>query len=222
MKMFEKMAGGNINGEEAFVLFTTYGFPIELTLELAKERGLSVDINDYNERIKKHQELSRTASAGKFKGGLAEHTEKTTQYHTATHMLGAALRQVLGSHVAQKGSNITSERLRFDFSHPSKMSDQEKKKVEDLVNQKIAEAFPVSFEILPIDEARSRGAIGQFGEKYGDSVKVYKIGDESRGVFSYEICGGPHVSNTSELGHFKIQKEEACSAGVRRIKAILE
>ena len=222
MKMFEKVAGSNISGEEAFVLFTTYGFPIEVTEELAKERGLTIDTADFQKRLEEHKELSRTSSAGKFKGGLAEHSEVTTAYHTLTHMLGAALRTVLGPHITQRGSNITSERLRFDFSHPAKLTDEEKKRVEEIVNEKISAKLTVSMEILPVDEARKKGAIGAFGDKYGDSVKVYKIGDERVGVYSYEICGGPHIENTGDIkGKFKILKEEAVAAGIRRIKAVI-
>lgn len=223
MKMFEKVAGSNISGEEAFILFTTYGFPIEVTDELAKERGLTVDMAEFGKKMAEHKELSRTSSAGKFKGGLAEHSEITTAYHTLTHMLGAALRIVLGPHITQRGSNITSERLRFDFSHGAKMTDEEKKRVEDIVNEKITAKLPVSMEVLSTEEARKRGAIGAFGDKYGDSVKVYKIGDDATGVYSYEICGGPHIENTGEVeGRFKILKEEAVAAGIRRIKAVIE
>jgi len=205
-------------GEDPFVLFTTYGFPIELITELAKEKGQKIDLEDFNNKLKKHQELSRTSSAGMFKGGLTEANEETTKLHTATHLLNSALRQVLGNHVMQKGSNITAERLRFDFTHPQKMTEEEKKKVEEIVNQKIAEKLPVILEEMPIQEAE-KIAIHSFNEKYGDIVKVYSIGSEGD-YFSREFCGGPHISNTSELGHFKIQKEEAVSAGVRRIKAV--
>ena len=225
IKEFEKIGSRDISGHNAFDLLQSYGFPIELTIELAKERGLNVDLVGFEEEKKKHSESSRTASAGKFKGGLGGDGEIETKYHTATHLLHEALRQVLGEHVEQKGSNITSERLRFDFSHNEKMTDEEKKKVEDLVNEKINEALPVKREEIKKDEAISRGAIGLFGDKYGDVVTVYRIGTgEKRGdtnLFSMELCGGPHVANTKELGHFKIVKEEAVSAGVRRIKAIL-
>ncbi len=207
-------------GIDPFILFTTYGFPIELTLELAKEKGIKINLEDFNKKMAEHQKLSQTASAGMFKGGLAGMGEMEIKYHTATHLLNAALRQVLGNHVMQKGSNINAERLRFDFSHPQKMTEEEKKKVEEIVNDKIAEKLPVSFTEIPKVEAE-KIAIHSFNEKYGDMVKVYSIGDEKIGYFSREFCGGPHVKNTSELGRFKIQKEEAVSAGIRRIKAVL-
>lgn len=216
MRQFEKIKDSVISGHEAFLLFTTHGFPIELTLELAKEKELTVDISGFKEEMEKHKALSRSQSDQKFKGGLADHGEMAVKYHTATHLLQKALRDVLGEHVFQKGSNITGERLRFDFSHNQKMTDDEKQKVEDLVNQKIKEGLFVSYEDVPLEEAEKRGAIRLFEEKYGDVVRVYKIGD-----FSLEFCGGPHVSNTIELGNFKISKEEAVSSGVRRIKAIL-
>ena len=221
LKEFEratnKLEGNKIDKDIAFRLYDTYGFPIELTVELAKEKNLEVDEEGFKEKFKAHQELSRTASQGKFKGGLAGNSEMETKYHTATHLLNAALKQVLGDHVHQKGSNITSERLRFDFSHPEKVSKEDLQKIEDLVNEKIKEGIPVTYEIMNKEEAVKQGAEGMFMDKYEDEVKVYSIGD-----FSKEICGGPHVNNTNELGHFKIKKEEASSAGVRRIKAILE
>jgi alanyl-tRNA synthetase len=207
----------SLSGKDAFDLFTTYGFPFEMTCELAQEKGIALNVEEFKKEFKKHQDLSRTASAGKFKGGLADHGEMSVKYHTATHLLQQALRQVLGPHVFQKGSNITAERLRFDFSHPDKMKPEEIRAVESIVNEKIAEALPVSYEDLPLEEAKTRGAIGLFEEKYGDKVRVYRIGE-----FSIEFCGGPHVENTSELGRFRIAKEEASSAGVRRIKAVLE
>jgi len=216
MKQFEKLSSSDISGKDAFILFSTYGFPLELTLELALEKNISVDVDGFNKEMQKHQELSREGSEQKFKGGLADTDEQSVKYHTATHLLQQALRDVLGE-VEQKGSNITSERLRFDFSHNQKLTDEEKKKVEDLVNEKIGDALVVSCEEMSVDEARERGALGIFGEKYGEKVKVYSIGN-----FSKEICGGPHVENTSELGKFKIKKEESVSAGVRRIKAVLE
>ncbi|TRZ53322.1 alanine--tRNA ligase [bacterium] len=223
MKEFEKITEGKkeISGAEAFSLFSSYGFPIEITKELAKERSITVDENGFQEEFKKHKEISAVGSEQKFKGGLADTSEISTRYHTATHLLQKSLRAVLGEHVFQKGSNITAERMRFDFSHGEKMTDEEKKKVEDLVNEKIQEALPVSYEDLPIEEARKRNPIGLFGDKYGDIVRVYTIGENDK-KWSVELCGGPHVKNTSELGHFKILKEEAVSAGVRRIKAILE
>ncbi len=226
IKEFEKFAKADISGINAFNLLQSFGFPIELTEELAKERGISVDRAAFDEEKKKHSEESRTASAGKFKGGLGGDGEMEVKYHTATHMLHQALREVLGESVEQKGSNITPERLRFDFSFERKISDEEKKQVEDIINNRIKEALPVIREEVSMDEARTRGAIGLFGDKYGDVVSIYRIGEgKSRGdkdLFSMEFCGGPHVENTSVLGTFKIQKEEAVSAGVRRIKAVLE
>jgi alanyl-tRNA synthetase len=215
-KEFEKLSD-KISGAEAFDLYQSYGFPIEMTIELALEKGIKVDEEGFNEELKKHQDLSRTASAGKFKGGLADHSVETTRLHTASHLLLAALRRVLGDHVSQRGSNITAERLRFDFPHPEKMTPEQIKEVEDLVNQAIQDKLPVHFEEMPIEQAREIGATGVFDSKYGERVKVYFMGD-----FSKEICGGPHVENTGELGHFKISKEESSSSGIRRIKAVLE
>lgn len=206
-----------ISGEKAFYLFSTYGFPLELTKEIAKEHNVAVDEEGYHNQFKKHQELSRTVSAGMFKGGLADAGENAARLHTATHLLLAALRKVLGDQVVQKGSNITGERLRLDFSHDKKMAPEEIQKVEDLVNEAISKNISVKCEEMTLDEAQKSGALGVFGEKYGDKVKVYSIYD-----FSKEICGGPHASATGELGKLKIKKEEASSAGVRRIKAILE
>lgn len=210
LKEFEK-------GRDAFILYTTYGFPIELTLEIAKERGINIDVKKFEEELKKHQELSRTASAGMFKGGLADAGEQAVKYHTATHLLLAALREVLGDHVFQRGSNINAERMRFDFSHPQKMTPEEIKKVEDIVNQKIKEDLPVVCQEMPLDEAKNRKIMGVFENKYGERVKTYAISE-----FSKEICGGPHVKKTSELGKFRIIKEESSASGVRRIKAVLE
>ncbi|MBU1091423.1 alanine--tRNA ligase [Patescibacteria group bacterium] len=203
-------------GTDPFVLFTTYGFPIELTQELSKEKGAVVDIEKFNQQMQKHQELSRTASAGMFKGGLADESEETTKLHTAAHLLLAALRKILGDHVEQKGSNITIERLRFDFSHPEKLTDEQKKEIERLVNKQIKKDLSVTCEEMKPEEAKEKGALGVFEHKYGDIVTVYAIG-----AFSREICGGPHVKKTGKLGTFKIKKEEASSAGVRRIKAVL-
>jgi alanyl-tRNA synthetase len=223
MKELEKMlTKGSISGEDAFLLFSSYGFPLELTEEILREKGMKVDRVVFEAEFKKHQDLSRTASAGTFKGGLADHSVETTRLHTATHLLHQALRTVLGDHVEQKGSNITAERLRFDFSHPQKVTPEEIQKVEELVNDAIKRDLPVHCEQLPVDEAKKRGAIGLFGDKYaqmGDKINVYFVGDDAKGFFSKEICGGPHVEHTGELGSFKIQKEEAVSAGVRRIKA---
>ena len=206
-----------VDGKIVFRLYDTYGFPPEVTEELAQENGMKIDKEEFNKLFKEHQEKSRAGSEQKFKGGLASTGEMETKYHTATHLLNAALKQVLGQHVHQKGSNITAERMRFDFSHPSKMTDEEKQKTEDLVNSWIQSAIPVEHMEMKKEEAIKMGAEAMFIEKYGDIVSVYKIGD-----FSLELCGGPHVHNTSELGHFKIKKEESSSSGVRRIKAILE
>lgn len=217
LKEFEKRLEVSVlTGKDAFELFSTYGFPLEMTKEMAQEKGMTINEEEFQEEFSKHQELSRQASHGKFKGGLADASEMSVKYHTATHLLQFALRKVLGGEVFQKGSNITHERLRFDFSYPKKMTDEEKSAVEGIVNRKINEKIPVSYEDLPIDEARKLGAIGLFEEKYKERVRVYKIGD------SVEFCGGPHVVTTGELGHFRIIKEEASSAGVRRIKAVLE
>lgn len=204
-------------GADPFVLFTSYGFPFELTQEIANEKGVVLDRTKFDQEMKKHQELSRAGALKKFKGGLAGHGEMEVKYHTATHLLHQALREVLGKEVFQKGSNITTERLRFDFSFSRKMTEEEKKKVEVLVNEKIEESLPVSYQDIPLEEAKRMGAIGLFEEKYGDKVRVYKVGS-----FSLEFCGGPHVENTGILGKFKIIKEEAVSTGVRRIKGVLE
>ncbi|MEO5928203.1 MAG: alanine--tRNA ligase [Patescibacteria group bacterium] len=223
MRELEKMVTkGEITGEQAFVLFSSYGFPLELTEEILKEKGMSVDREIFAAEFKKHQDLSRTASAGAFKGGLADHSVETTRLHTATHLLHQALRTVLGDHVVQKGSNITAERLRFDFPNPEKMTPEQIKQTEDIVNDAIKRDLPIHFEELTTDEAKARGAIGLFDDKYaqlGGKIKVYFVGSDEKGFFSKEICGGPHVTHTGELGNFKIQKEEAVSAGVRRIKA---
>lgn len=217
LKEFERMMADHlINGEEAFILFSSYGFPLELTQELVGERGGNLDVAAFTEEFKKHQELSRTASAGMFKGGLADASVETTRLHTATHLLQAALRQVLGSHVAQKGSNITVERLRFDFVHPQKMTADEIQRVEELVNQAIKHDLEVTRQEMSPQQAKEQGAIGLFEQKYGEKVSMYTVGN-----FSKEICGGPHVTHTGELGVFKIIKEEAVSSGVRRIKATL-
>ena len=206
-----------VPGKVVFRLYDTYGFPPEVTEELATENGMKIDKEGFDKLFKEHQEKSRAGSEQKFKGGLASTGEIETKYHTATHLLNAALKQVLGSHVHQRGSNITAERMRFDFSHPAKMTDEEKQKTEDLVNEWITEAIPVEHLEMKKDDAIKMGAEAMFIEKYGDIVSVYKIGD-----VSIELCGGPHVSNTSELGHFKIKKEESSSSGIRRIKAILD
>ena len=231
LKEFEK-------GTDPFILFTSYGFPFELTKELAKEKGIEIDENKFNEELKKHQELSRTSSAGMFKGGLSDAGEETKKLHTATHLLRQALEIVLGEPIRQKGSNINSERLRFDFGFGRKMTDEEKQKVEDLVNQKISENLPVNKVIMKKEEAEKTGAVHAFGEKYGDEVSIYYVGDSLDSAWSKEFCGGPHAENTGDLASiegpeenpmdkerkriFKITKEEAVSLGGRRIKAVLE
>lgn len=220
LREFEKVTKDNkdIDATTAFRLYDTYGFPIELTIELATERNINVDEEGFKEKFKAHQELSRTASAGQFKGGLSGNNEIETKYHTATHLLNAALKVVVNKDVHQKGSNITDERMRFDFSCDHKLTDEEKQKTEDLVNEWIKEGLPVTVEEMSKEDAIKSGAECMFIEKYPDIVTVYTIGDN----ISKELCGGPHVKNTNELGHFKIVKEEASSSGVRRIKAILE
>lgn len=205
-----------IDGQTIFKLYETYGFPPEITADLAREKGFEIDTTEFDKLFKEHQEKSRMGSEQKFKGGLAEQNEITIAYHTATHLLHKALQIVLGDHAKQKGSNITTERLRFDFSHPEKMTKEQLKQVEDIVNEQIVRDLPVTCEEMTLEEAKASGATGLFENKYGEKVKVYTIGD-----FSKEICGGPHVSHTGELGHFTIKKEESSSAGVRRIKAIL-
>lgn len=205
-----------LSGGLAFKLYDTFGFPIELTQELAAEKGKNVDVEEFNKKFKEHQEKSRQGAAQKFKGGLADHSEETTKLHTATHLLNAALRRVLGDSVFQKGSNINPERLRFDFSFDRKMTPEELNEVTKLVNEAIRAKLPVTTEEMTVEEAKKIGAIGVFDDKYDKKVKVYSIGD-----FSKEICGGPHVTNTSELGEFEILKEQSSSAGVRRIKARL-
>ena len=219
LREFEKVTKDNkdIDASVAFKLYDTYGFPLELTVELAHEKNISVDEKGFEEKFKAHQELSRTSSAGQFKGGLGGNGEMETKYHTATHLLNAALKEVVNKDIHQRGSNITAERLRFDFNCDHKLTDDEKNKVENLVNKWISESLPVSYEEMDKTSAVNSGAECMFIEKYPDIVTVYTIGNISK-----ELCGGPHVKNTSELGHFKIVKEEASSAGIRRIKAILE
>ena len=219
LRKFEKMAvDKKIDGKEAFLLYQSYGFPIEMIKELASEKKIKVDETGFQKELAKHQQLSRTATAGKFKSGLADDSEATTKLHTATHLLNQALREVLNKpDIFQKGSNITPERLRFDFNFDRKLTDEEKKKVEDWVNDKIKKKLKIVCDELSVAEAKKAGAQGAFDSKYGDKVKVYSIGDVSK-----EICAGPHVDNLEELGKFRIKKEESSSAGVRRIKAILE
>ena len=221
---FEKMRPGLLKnpkkiipGRIPFKLYDTYGFPIEITEELAAEHGMTVDRNGFEKAFQKHQELSKQGADKTFKGGLADQSEKTTALHTATHLLHRALREVLGDHVQQKGSNITPERLRFDFVHPDKMTPEEISRVEEIVNEVIDRDLPVTRETMTIEEAREAGALAFFDSKYGEQVKVYSVGD-----FSKEVCGGPHVEHTAQLGHFKIKKEQSSSAGVRRIRAVLE
>ncbi len=221
LKEFRKYK--EVSGKDAFNLFQSFGIPWEITKELALQSGMDVDKEEFEAEFKKHQELSRTASAGTFKGGLADHSEIVVKMHTATHLLQAALRKVLGEHVFQKGSNITPERLRFDFTHTEKMSAEQISEVEKIVNENIARDLKVKREIMSPEEARELGAIGLFGEKYGDTVSIYTIFDPSnKEIISREFCGGPHVEQTSDIGKFKILKEEAVSAGVRRIKAVVE
>jgi alanyl-tRNA synthetase len=219
-KTLEKMkaAGTKIlPGKIAFRLYDTYGFPVEFTEEICRENGFTVDREGFERAFSTHRDVSKAGSERVFKGGLADATEATARLHTATHLLHQSLRKVLGEHVQQKGSNITPERLRFDFSHPRKLTEEEIKKVEDMVNEIIAQDLPVEMEIMPLKKAIESGAIALFGAKYGEQVKVYKIGN-----FSKEVCGGPHAKRTGELGHFRIVKEEACSAGIRRIRAVLD
>lgn len=217
LKEFEKINDKDIDGKTAFHLFDTYGFPLELTIELASELGLNVDVEGYNKKFKEHQELSRISSGGKFKGGLAGNSEVETKYHTATHLLNAALKEVVNKDIHQRGSNITVERMRFDFNCDHKLTDEEKQKVEDLVNKWIKEELDVRVETMTKGEALESGAECMFIEKYPDIVTVYQIGDISK-----ELCGGPHVQNTREIGSFKIIKEESSSSGIRRIKAVLK
>ncbi|MBP8689105.1 alanine--tRNA ligase [Patescibacteria group bacterium] len=219
LKEFEKIIAKNnkISGVDAFYLYQSFGFPIEITEELAKEKGATLDINEFKQEQEKHREISKAGAEKKFKGGLADNSYETTKLHTAAHLLIQALRIVLGNQVAQRGANITSERLRLDFSYKDKMTEEQIKKVENIVNEQIMRKLDVKMEEMSLEQAEESGAMGVFKDRYGEIVKVYTIGD-----FSKEICGGPHVKNTGELGHFKIQKEESCGSGVRRIRAILE
>jgi len=222
LKEFERIAvTGAVSGTDAFDLYQSYGLPVEMTIEFAKERGISVDKEAFAAKLSEHEALSRAGAEQKFKGGLGDNSEISLKYHTATHLLHQALRDVLGTHVQQKGSNITPERLRFDFAHGAKMTDEEKARVEAIVNEKIAADLPVQMIVLPKAEAEASGALHFFGDKYGDEVSVYYIGETLEGAWSKEFCGGPHAERTGTLGVFKIGKEEAVSAGVRRIKATL-
>ena len=234
MTKFDQLAGrvqsGKIEGRAAFDLYATYGFPLEMTQELAQERGLSVDVEGFEREFVCHQELSRQGAERKFTGGLADHSEMTKRYHTATHLLHAALRKVLGQHVEQCGSNITPDRLRFDFSHEGKVVSDQLRQAENLVNDAIAGDYRVQCEEVSLEQALQSGAIGLFGGKYGDRVKVYAVGDlagrpdadRQAPTFSKEICGGPHVDRTGILGTFRIVKEQSASRGIRRIRAVLE
>jgi alanyl-tRNA synthetase len=221
MKEFNKAIkwaqNGVLGGQEAFKLHDTYGFPIELTKELAEKQGIKVDVDGYKAEKEKHQQVSRANLNQVFKGGLASSGEMETKYHTCTHLVLGTLRRMFGDQVEQRGSNITAERMRFDFNLDRKMTDEEKQQLEDIVNQKIAEDLVVTCAEMTPDEAHKSGAIGIFNDKYGEKITVYSIGD-----YDVEICGGPHVKHTGELGHFKLLKEESCGAGVRRIKGILE
>ena len=211
-----------ISGKVAYNLYETYGYPLELTQELGAENGFTVDVEGFKEAERKHQEASKTVDAGAAKGGLAEQSEVTTKYHTATHLLQQALVNVLGDQVAQKGSNINNERMRFDFTFERPMTKEEIQKVEDIVNEKIKEDLPVTMEVMPLDQAKAEGARALFTNKYGEDVKVYTIGrDVKSDWFSKEVCGGPHVQHTAQIGDFKIQKEQSSSAGVRRIRAVI-
>ena len=215
-------AFNRVDPEKAFYIFQTYGFPLDLIQEELAKRSLVVDKEEFEAEFKKHQELSRTSSAGMFKGGLANHTEEVVRLHTATHLMNKALRDVLGEHVWQKGSHITKERTRFDFTHPQKMTSEEIKKVEELVNSWVVRDLAVKKEIMPLEEARKLNAIGAFGEKYGETVSIYTVYDpKTDEVVSREFCGGPHVEHTGVIGKFAIIKEEAVAAGIRRIRAVV-
>jgi alanyl-tRNA synthetase len=207
------------DGKVAFDLYQSYGFPVELTIELLQQKGRTIDVDGFRKAFSEHREKSRTASIGMFLGGVADHGEQVTKLHTATHLLHAALRKILGEHVAQKGSNITAERLRFDFSHPQKLTDEEIKKVEDLVNEQIKKDLSVTYGTMTLDEAIKSGALHFFAEKYGDQVKVYTVGDPKGNYFSKEVCGGPHVTHTGGIGHVTIIKQEKIGAGLIRIYA---
>ena len=211
----------HLDGKIAFKLYETYGFPWEMTEEFGRGRGEKINREEFEKEFHNHRELSRSSSSGMFKGGLANNSEQTKKLHTATHLLHAALRRVLGNHVSQKGSNITAERLRFDFSHPKKVTYDELKKVEDLVNEQIKKNLPVTFTIKTVSEAEKEGALAFFQGKYQEKIKVYTIGPPTGGWFSKEVCAGPHIDFTSALGHFTIKKEEAVSAGIRRIYAVV-
>ncbi|MFC1625188.1 alanine--tRNA ligase [Patescibacteria group bacterium] len=219
LEEFEKIATKDISGKDAFLLFSSFGFPLEMTEELAKEKGINVDTVGFEEEFSKHQEVSKAGSDQKFKGGLADHSEAVTAYHTTTHLLQMALQKVLGDHVHQVGSNITSERLRFDFTHESKLNEEEVKGVEKIINGAVDQKIPVQFEVLPLEKAKEIGCGYLEGEKYPDKVKVYFIGDSLESAISKEFCGGPHVTNTSELKHIEIFKQKGMGEGKSRIYA---
>ena len=212
-----KKFGKKMSAKDAFYLYQSFGFPLELINEELAEHEIEINEDEFNKEYEEHKKLSRAGSEQKFKGGLADQSEKTTQHHTAAHLMLEALRRVLGDHVQQKGSNITEKRIRFDFSHSEKLTDEQKEEVEKLVNEAITADHKVTCEEMTVDEAKKLGATGVFDDRYGEKVKVYTIGD-----FSKEICGGPHVEKIGGLGHFRITKQQASSAGVRRIKAVLE
>lgn len=219
IRRFEKIFNetGTITGENAFLLFTSFGLPLEMTRDLAEEKGIKIDMDEFTKQFEEHREISRTATQGKFKGGLAEHSEQIVRLHTATHLLQEALRRVLGDEVTQNGSNITEERLRFDFTFSRKLTHEEIKQVEDIVNEIISKDLEVTQQFLPYDEAIAKGALAFFKENYGETVSVYSVGD-----FSMELCGGPHVERTGSIGKFKISKQKKIGAGIVRIRAILQ
>ena len=219
MKEVQKIE--NVDGKQAFDLYQTYGFPLELTEELFREKGQEIDHKQFEEEFEKHRELSRTASAGMFKGGLAGDTPETRKYHTAAHLLQASLRKILGDHVEQAGQNITDERLRFDFKHTEALTQEEIKLIGDQVNQVIEKDLPVTSRVMSLGDAYKEGALGFFKDKYGEQVSVYTVGNESN-FFSKEICGGPHVTHTGEIGHVTITKEESAGSGVRRLYITLK
>ena len=225
VREFARVVGTQLTGDAVFTLFDTFGFPPELSLEEAVSVGIPVDPAwrlRYDRLMEDQRQRSKSAAQGLFKGGLADRSEATTKLHTATHLLYQALRQVLGDHVVQRGSNVTSDRLRFDFSHPAKMTTDERAEVERIVNEAITRDWTMSFREVPTADAFAEGALGAFGDRYGDTVKVYTAGDPSGQWYSKEICGGPHVERTGQLGRFRIVKEESSSAGVRRIRAVVE
>lgn len=219
LKEIQKME--TVSGKQAFDLYQSYGFPVEITAELLQQKGKQIDIEEFKKEFEKHRQLSRTVSTGMFKGGLADHSEAVTKYHTATHLLHAALRKTLGEHIQQKGSNLTGERMRFDFSHPTKLSDSERQQVEQWINEQIRRDLPISMKTESLKEAQEEGALAFFSQKYGDKVSVYSIGDVKTGIVSKEVCGGPHVARTGKLGAFKLGKDESVGAGVRRLYATL-